>query len=126
MSQSERELRPMTLPPARGPCFATRRARRTATSLSKVVYWITGLITRMRAGPIPLHRPLMPSVLMMDLAASTAESLTFLVGALPGSSAAATAWVDWAVWIVHIGFVARVVIVPESQHRGSNQIVQSH
>lgn len=43
--------------------------------LSLRLTWITGLMTRINAGPIPLQSPLMPSFLMISFAASKADGL---------------------------------------------------
>jgi len=124
-SQSVKEL--LVAPPflASGviPFRAALKLKTRATSLSNVVYCrqyrfyaskltcMTGLITRIKAGPIPLQNPLKPSFLKISLAASTAEGLIFLSSPAKGGSAV-TALVDWAVCTVQIGFVRRVVIDP--------------
>jgi hypothetical protein len=44
-----------------------------------VVTWMTGLMTRIKAGPIPLQKPETPSCLYIALAASIADGLIFLL-----------------------------------------------
>lgn len=76
-------------------------------------------MTKIKAGPIPLQNPLTPSVLRIRAIASLADNLTFCVWPLFRTSPVAesvlgtvTAWADWAVWTVQMGFVAMVVIEP--------------
>lgn len=82
---------------------AARCARRSLPT------WMTGLMTRISAGPIPRHRPLTPSCLRMALRALDAVGFSFL----PDSFV--TPRVDWYACTVHTGFVTSVVTVPVGQ-----------
>lgn len=67
------------------------------------------MITRMSAGPIPRHRPLMPSCFRIALSALDAVGFSFL----PDSFV--TPRVDWYACTVQTGFVTSVVTVPDGQ-----------
>lgn len=65
------------------------------TNCSKAVYWMTGLITRIKAGPRPFQRPGSPELEMISLAAPSMESWEEAEVGVVGLGAVTE--VDWVV-----------------------------